>query len=173
MQWRAFLLRPEPEPRPLEAFTEYTTRWARPGGMEPRATFNTWSGAHQPPSHSIPSAVAGKVAALLGADELRAYKDALFAAYFTQNRTISDRAVLLDVAVEAGLDRARFDRTWHEHEDALLREVWLDYRTAIEADITGVPAVVLDRTWLIPGAVDTEQYVEAIEHALTQRAFEG
>ena len=165
VEWRAFLLRPEPEPRPLDKFTEYTKKWITPGGLEPRAVFNTWSGDHAPPSHSIPSAVAGKVAATLSEADFRAYKDALFAAYFTENRTISDRDVLLDVAAEAGLDRERFERTWRENEDELVHAVWLDYRLAVQSNITGVPAVVVDRTWLIPGAVDTVEYVAAIDRA--------
>jgi predicted DsbA family dithiol-disulfide isomerase len=163
--WRSFLLRPEPEPRPMEKFVEYTKHWERPAAMEPRATFHTWSGEHEPPSHSFPSAVAGMVASGLAADAHRRYSDRLFRAYFTENRTISDRTVLLDVAAEAGLDRAEFDRRWNEQEDELTKEVWRDYATAVQSGINGVPAVVVNRRWLIPGAVDVEQYREAVAHA--------
>ncbi len=169
VEWRAYLLRPEPEPRPLDKFTAYTEKWATPAGLEPRSVFRTWSGEHQPPSHSFPSAVAGKVAGVLGHDAHRAYKMRLFEAYFTENRTISDRDVLIDLAGEAGLDTAEFDRIWRDQEDELVAEVWRDYTTAVQSNITGVPAVVLDRKWLIPGAVDTEEYVAAIEKVREMR----
>jgi predicted DsbA family dithiol-disulfide isomerase len=165
IEWRSFLLRPEPEDRPLEAFTRYTEKWARPAEMEPRATFNTWSGRHEPPSHSLPSSVAGKVAGTFGPEAERAFHERLFPAYFTENRTISDRGVLLDVAGEAGLDAAEFDRRWDAEEAELTKQVWRDYATAVQSGIQGVPAVVVNRRWLIPGAVDVEEYRRAVAHA--------
>lgn len=163
--WRSFLLRPEPEPRPMEKFVEYTHHWSRPAAMEPQATFHTWSGEHQPPSHSLPAAVAGKVASGFGAPARAAFSDRLFRAYFADNRTISDREVLLDVAAEAGLDRSEFDRRWDDQEDELTKQVWRDHATAVQSGISGVPAVVVNRRWLIPGAVDVEQYREAVTYA--------
>jgi predicted DsbA family dithiol-disulfide isomerase len=161
-RWRSFLLRPEPEERPLEAFRRYTEKWERPASMEPRARFNTWSGEHQPPSHSLPSSVAGKVAESFGPQAERAFHDRLFPAYFSENRTISDRSVLLEVAGEAGLDPVEFDRRWQADEDELTREVWRDYATAVQSGIQGVPAVVVSRRWLISGAVDVEEYRQAV-----------
>ncbi|MEA3215159.1 MAG: hypothetical protein QOJ19_1315 [Acidimicrobiia bacterium] len=163
--WRSFLLRPEPEERSMEAFTEYTTKWERPASLEPRATFHTWSGEYAPPSHSFPAALAGKVAAGFGRDQRREFSDRLFRAYFTENRTISDRSVLLDVATEAGLDEAHFDRRWSEQEDELIKDVWRDHATAVQSGINGVPAVVVNRRWLIPGAVELDQYREAVAYA--------
>jgi predicted DsbA family dithiol-disulfide isomerase len=163
--WRAYLLRPEPQPRPREAFTDYTRKWERPGSLEPRARFTTWSGEHAPPSHSLPAALAAKVAGRLGDDAARAYRAALFPAYFTDNRTISDRTVLTQLAGEAGLDVDAFERTWHEQEDELLREVWQDYSTAVGSGITGVPAVVVNRRWLLSGAVEADQYRAVIAQA--------
>ena len=63
------------------------------------------------------------MAGVLGHDAHRAYKARLFEAYFTENRTISDRDVLIDVAGEAGLDTAEFDRIWRDQEDELVAEV--------------------------------------------------
>jgi predicted DsbA family dithiol-disulfide isomerase len=165
LEWRSFLLRPEPEDRPVEAFRRYTEKWARPASLEPRARFNTWSGDQSPPSHSLPSSVAGKVAESFGPAAERAFHERLFPAYFSENRTISDRGVLLDVAAEAGLDPAEFDRRWARDEDELTRAVWRDYATAVQSGIQGVPAVVVNRRWLIPGAVDVEEYRRAVAHA--------
>jgi predicted DsbA family dithiol-disulfide isomerase len=164
-EWRAYLLRPEPEPRPLDAFTEYTRKWERPGALEPRARFTTWTGEHRPPSHSFPAALAAKVAASLGPEAGRAYRQVLFPAYFTDNRTISDRTVLTDIAAEAGLDADAFERAWHDHETDLLTEVWRDHGTAVQSGIGGVPAVVVNRRWLVSGAVEADQYRSVIAQA--------
>ena len=165
VEWRSYLLRPEPEARPMKKFADYTQSWKNPAELEPRATFNQWDGSSQPPSYSLPSAIAGKVAATQGPEAYRAFSDRLFKAYFTENRTISDRGVLLSVAAEAGLDRDAFDRHWIENADELKKAVFSDYVTAVESEITGVPAVVVDRTWLVPGAVDAQNYRDLIAQA--------
>lgn len=171
ISWRSFLLRPEPEARTLEAFTKYTTSWERPAGMEPRAPFATpWSGEHAPPSHSFPSSLAGKVAETFGAEAFEAFAMALFRAYFVEHRTISDRDVLADVAAAAGLDRTEFGRRWADNETELTKAVWRDYATAVQSGINGVPAVVVDRQWLVPGAVDVDDYGRVIAKALEARA---
>lgn len=164
--WLSFLLRPEPEPRPVEQFIEYTTKWANPASLEPRTRFNTWSGDNAPPSHSFPSALAGKVAATFGNEARDAYSMRLFEAYFTENRTISDRDVLLAIAAEAGLDRAEFDRRWRGDEDDLTQQVWGEYRLAAESGIRGVPAVVVNRRMIVSGAVEVEAYQDAISQVL-------
>ena len=158
VDWHSYLLRPEPEPRPLEEFTAYTRKWQRPGSLEARATFNQWSGQNLPPSHSFPSALAGKVAGTFGAAAQHAFSGRMFEAYFTENRTISDRAVLTDIAVEAGLERAAFELRWNEQETDLVKEVWRDYTTAVQSGIRGVPAVVVNRRYLVSGAVDVREY---------------
>lgn len=167
--WQSFLLRPEPEQRPMEKFTDYTRSWSRPAGMEPKATFSTpWSGAHDPPSHSLPAAVAGKVAATFGPGAATVFRHRLFTAYFEENRTISDPSVLADVAVEAGLERDGFERCWAERETELVREVYREHVTAVQSGISGVPAVVVNRRYLLPGAVDVDDYRRAIDQALSE-----
>lgn len=168
IDWRSYLLRPEPEARPMKKFAEYTQSWKNPAELEPRATFNQWDTSSQPPSHSLPSAMAGKVAASQGPEAYRAFSERVFRAYFTENRTISDRGVLLAIATEAGLDRDAFDRYWIENEEEIKKAVFSDYVTAVESEITGVPAVVVDRTWLVPGAVDTQHYRDLIAQAKAQ-----
>ncbi|MEE9414619.1 MAG: hypothetical protein V3V01_04985, partial [Acidimicrobiales bacterium] len=93
IEWKAFLLRPTPEPRPMDKFIRYTESWARPAELEPAATFNQWSGEHEPPSHSLPSAIAGKVAAGFGPELFEKFHWRLLESDFTENRTVSDVAV--------------------------------------------------------------------------------
>src|SRR5882672_5018991 len=55
VEWRAFLLRPAPEPgRTLERFRDYTRSWLRPAGEPDAPEFRTWASDEGPPSHSIP-----------------------------------------------------------------------------------------------------------------------
>ena len=123
VEWRSFLLRPNPEERSRDQFRDYTMSWARPAGMEPAASFtHPWQG-DAPPSSSGPSAVAGKVAASFGGDAERRFHRALLEAYFTHNRTVSDTDVLFDVAAAVDLDPAEFSERYHDQYRPLLREV--------------------------------------------------
>lgn len=169
LEWKSFLLRPEPEPRPLEQFRAYTERWARPHAMEPSCEFHPWASDTPPPTHSVPAAVAARVARHFGDDAERRYHDALFHAYFTQNRTVSDRAVLVEIAAEIGLDRAEFDDALSRYGEDDQRAVFADYHEAIELGIHAVPAVVFDGRYLVQGAVEVDDYERVIERARTER----
>lgn len=157
------MLRPEPEERTMEKFTRYTESWERPGSMEDRVTFNQWSGENEPPSHSMPSSAAGKVAATFGPEAARAFHHGAMRAYFTENRTISDRSVLLDIAAEAGIDRAEFQQRWEANEATLIGEVINEHNEAIGAGISAVPSLVVGERYLVPGAVDVADYRQVIE----------
>lgn len=161
--WRSFMLRPEPEVRPVEKFAAYTKSWERPGSMEPNVTFNPWPLDTEPPSHSMPAAVAGKVAALFGPEAYKAFHHGAMKAYFTENRTISKRSVLLDIASESGIDRAEFEKRWDEEGQNLLNEVVDEHNEAINAGITAVPSLVVGEKYLVGGAVEVDDYREVIE----------
>ncbi len=162
IEWRSFLLRPAPEERYLLEFTKYTMSWERPGSMEPRASFNEWSGGHEPPASSVPSAVGGKVAESFGAEKFAAFHHGMLNAYFTENRTISDVDVMVDVAEKAGIDPTEFLSRWHHNGDALVKQVAADHQQASMAGITGVPAVVVDGRYLVTGAVEVDHYQEVL-----------
>lgn len=169
VNWWTFMLRPEPEERSLEKFTSYTKSWERPGSMEPKTVFNEWSGQNDPPSHSMPSAIAGKVAESFGPDSYQAFHHAALKAYFTENRTISDRDVLLEIAGEAGLDKVEFDARWQSQEQKLISAVVSEHNQAIGVGINSVPSLVVGERYLVPGAVDVETYREVIEQFKRER----
>jgi predicted DsbA family dithiol-disulfide isomerase len=163
VEWRAFLLRPVPEERTLEEFTRYTERWARPASMEPATTFRTWSGEHPPPSHSMPSAVAGKaVLHGFGADAFDRFHLALMHAYFADNRTISERSAILDVARSVGLDVAALAASLDANGAALEAEVIGDHRAALGLGISAVPTVVVEDEYVLQGAMTLEQYRKVV-----------
>ncbi len=163
LEWRAFLLRPFPEERSLEQFTHYTERWARPASMEPATTFRTWTGEHPPPSHSMPSAIAGKaVLRSFGDAAFDRFHLALMRAYFAENRTISERTVILDVARSVGLDAAKLEATLDGDGAPLEAEVIADHRAALAQGISAVPTVVVDDEYLLQGAMTLDQYRKVV-----------
>ena len=74
LDFRAFLLRPEPRPafgseehaaRALERFRRYTTSWERVAAEPDAGEFRVWASNAGPPSHSIPAHQVAKAAARL------------------------------------------------------------------------------------------------------------
>ena len=163
LTWRSFMLRPEPEERSAEEFAAYTKSWERPASMEPTVTFRPWATDNPPPSHSLPSAVAGKVAASFGPEPYRRFHHRAMAAYFTENRTISDHSVLLDIAEESGFDRHEFLRRWEDRGEELLQQVVVEHNEAVGAGINAVPSLVVGERYLVSGAVDVADYRQVIE----------
>jgi predicted DsbA family dithiol-disulfide isomerase len=164
IEWRAFLLRPHAEERSLDKFTQYTERWMLgPGAAEPDAPFRVWSGEHEPPSHSMPSAIAGKaVVHEFGTDGFDRFHLALMRAYFADNRTISDRVVILDVAAAVGLDADALAARLDASSDALEAEVIADHKDALAHGIAAVPTVVINDEYMLQGAMKLEQYQRVI-----------
>lgn len=98
-----------------------------------------------------------------------ALKHALFGAYFTDGRDVSDPTVLADLAETAGLDRA-------EAETVLASEAYTDEVRQAEMlwrsrGINSVPAIIIDGRYLISGGqpIDTfEQVIRKIAEADAQ-----
>ncbi len=104
---------------------------------------------------------------LAGASGLAdAAKERLLRAYFTEGRPIGDRATLVELATEVGLD------------PTVVRQVLesQDYAEAVRADeeqaraygINGVPFFVLDGRYGTSGAQPTEVFTEALTQAWTE-----
>lgn len=150
LEFRAFLLRPEPRPEPeseehraraLEKFRLYTKSWERVGADDDAGQFRVWQTDEGPPSHSIPAHLVAKAAARVGRDAFARMHERLLRAYFVENRDISAESTLRALWGELALAPAAFE----EHRDpALLREVLSQHNEAIALGATGVPAVRLD-----------------------------
>ena len=87
-------------------------------------------------------------------------KLALFEAHFNQRRRIGEREVLLDIAEEAGLDREAAAAALDDEE--LARKTRVEERAAMEMNITGVPAMIVEGRYMIPGAQPPEAYANAL-----------
>ena len=97
-------------------------------------------------------------------DQQTALKLALFTAYFTDQANISDDAVLLDVVEQVGLNRAEASAilTDRRYAAAVDGEVahWQDQ------NITGVPAFIVNGTYMIPGAQDAATFGRVLDRVL-------
>ena len=96
-----------------------------------------------------------------------ALKRALFAAYFTDGRNVSDREVLIDVATQVGLDPQRAREVLAS--DRYANEVRERVRFYGEHGIQAVPSVIINNKYLLQGG----QPVEVFEQALRKIAAES
>jgi predicted DsbA family dithiol-disulfide isomerase len=98
-----------------------------------------------------------------GGGRQAALVERLFHDYFTVGAVVSDPAVLVAAAGSAGLDEGRASEVLTS--GAYTEQVRDDREQAVEAGISGVPAFVVNRDWLIPGAQDTERLVQLLQRA--------
>ena len=110
----------------------------------------TWAGALEEPEQAEATGIQ------------TALKLALFTAHFTDNRDVSDRATLVEIAASVGLDAARAAAilAGDEFGEMVRAEeaYWADN------NVTGVPAFILGGRMLIPGAQDPEVFIRVIEN---------
>ncbi len=130
-----------------------------------------YSGAGEPPKAMIWNTFAAHKLlkwALVeaGSDVQNRLKLALFDAHFQQRRTMSDPEVLVDVAASLGLDpaaaRAALD------DEALGVIVRHEEAQAWDMNISGVPAMLVQGKFLIPGAQEPEVYVQALRRVVAK-----
>lgn len=97
-----------------------------------------------------------------------ALKLALFKAHFTDGRDVSDHETLVAVASSVDLDERRA-------RDLLETDLYADEVRATEAEwedrfITGVPAFIFNRKFMIPGAQDSDVFANIIENKVLRKA---
>ena len=92
---------------------------------------------------------------------------ALFVAYFSEGRLLSDHQVLREVAVSAGMDARRVDRVLGS--SAFSEQVRADEAAALELDVMGVPYFLINGAWPVPGAQDVETMVAILRRACSRQ----
>ena len=101
-----------------------------------------------------------------GAAAQNRLKLALFDAHFQQRRNVSDPDVLVDVAVSLGLDpagaRVALD------DPALGQIVRSEQAQAYDMNISGVPAMIVQGKFMIPGAQEPEVYAQALRRVVAK-----
>lgn len=98
-----------------------------------------------------------------------AMKERLFRAYLTEGRSLGDRATLVELAGEVGLEesaaRAALD------SDTFAAGVRADEARARSLGITGVPFFVIDEKYGISGAQPAEVILGALRQAWREKAM--
>ena len=136
----------------------YSFRYAGEGEPPPQRMRNSFL-AHKLLTHTL---------AAHGPEAQTRLKLALFDAHFQQRRDVSDSEVLVDIYAALGLPR-------HEAEVAFADPVLGDRVRAEEAqawdmNISGVPAMLVNGKYLIPGAQDPETYANALRRVVAKDA---
>ncbi len=95
-----------------------------------------------------------------GSEAQTRLKLALFTAYFQDNRDVSDEEVLLDIVGQTGLDPEDGREVLNDPDNEAAVRAHLDHW--IEQGISGVPAIIFDGKYLVPGAQEAETFVNVI-----------
>ncbi|MEK6710767.1 MAG: DsbA family protein [Nitrospinota bacterium] len=170
IQYRVFMLRPEPDPSAV--FNEHRRAgWARAGAGPDAGDFHPWESEGPYPNCSLPSAEAGIAVRGQGPEAWDRFHLNLLRAFFTENRNVSDVSVILDVAGKSGVDVALV-------RDALesgvhRRQAFAEYTEAVGQGVTGIPSVAVNDKALLVGAVPIEQYRAVIESILATGDLPG
>ena len=170
VEWKAFLLRPEPKAPNQAKFVEYTKSWLRPAEAEPNANFTVWATDNAQPSSSIPAHVAAKAVAAVAPDAERSFHRRLLSAYFTENLTISDFAVLTGLANELGVNESDLLDYIRTNETQLTQTVIDEHNEAINLGINAVPTTLLGNVLPVPGAQEVDSYEMWIKRMIERQS---
>ena len=95
-------------------------------------------------------------------------KKRLMRAYFEEGRNVGDRAVLVDIAREAGMDAAVVEALLAT--DADVAETRTEIETAQQMGVTGVPCYLLEGRYAVMGAQDPAVLADAIRQISAAKA---
>lgn len=95
----------------------------------------------------------------------RATVERLFAAYFGEGRLLADHPTLVELADEVGVEGAADLLA----TDALTDEVLADEADAVDLGISGVPAFLLDRRFMVNGAQGVAEMLDVLQRAWARR----
>lgn len=97
-----------------------------------------------------------------------AMAEELFSAYFTGSADIADPDDLIELAAEAGVDRAEAEAV--ARGDRFADRVRADCVEATTLGLSGVPAFIIDRSLLVSGAQPPEVMLGALDQAAAASA---
>jgi predicted DsbA family dithiol-disulfide isomerase len=164
IQWRAFELRPEPTPM-FDPNSDYIQRGWRLSILPMAAERNLKK--IQFPKFTPRSRKAHEAAKFAESKfMLHEFNDAVYRAHFELGLDIENEAVLLDVAMAIGLDKADLQQALENK--SYLQKVLDDEAQAAEIGISAVPSFVIhgaDQAYLVSGAQPFSVIREAILEA--------
>ncbi len=130
--------------------------------LEPRADFQPWATQNAPPSGSLPAQIAHKVVLSEWPEMAMDMHYRLLKAYFSENRTVSNWDVLADLVSSIGGDSDHFLSVVQEKREIFTNTVISEHNEAINQGITAVPTVLINNVLPVPGAQETETYINWI-----------
>lgn len=181
IRWRSFELNPQMPPEGEEQEAHLQRKYGRPAeeGARIRGQMKaiadsagvslSWEGEgpdgeEAPPAMMWNTRDCHKLLAFAleqaGPQVQTALKLALFRAHFNERRKLGDRDVLLDIAASVGLHRAAAKAALDDPD--LEARVLAEEAQAWDMNISGVPAMIVENKFLIPGAQGPEVYVNAL-----------
>jgi predicted DsbA family dithiol-disulfide isomerase len=166
VRWKAFPLRPEPDPSVRFQGTYRAQAWRRCQAMaEPDGIrFEMWSRPDYP-NWSVPALEAAHCVARQGPEAFERLHLRLYEAVFTRGINIADRGELLGVVEESGADMTRVRE---DLASGVARAaVWQDYEDALAGDgVRAIPTVIVEHGPRLTGLVPAAEYRRAIESTL-------
>lgn len=112
--------------------------------------------------HSRAAHVGAKYAMAQGETVGKAFHDAVYKAYWERAQDISQVDVLVPLAESVGLDAGSFRAALADA--TYIAQVEQDEGEALTMQISGVPALVFERKYLIPGAQPYEELVRVVDY---------
>jgi predicted DsbA family dithiol-disulfide isomerase len=164
IEWRAFPLRPEPDPSASFTGTYREQAWRRCQTLaqDDGVTFRPWTAATYP-NWSLPALEAAKCVARQGAEAFERLHLRLYEAFFTHGRNIAVRDEVVSIVRESGADMERFAADYAS--GAARDEVLRDYEAARATHgVRAIPTVVVGARRLV-GLTALAEYRKAAEEA--------
>jgi len=163
IQWKAFPLRPEPDPSVAFKGTYREEGWRRCGAMAAGdgITYTPWP-RDDYPNWSLPALEAAKSVEIQGAQVFERLHILLYEAFFSRSINIAKPEELVEIVKESGADMPRFLRDWESGaaRDAVAR----DYEEALTRDqVRAIPTIIVEGGRRLTGLVDLPTYRKAIE----------
>ncbi|MBI4641751.1 MAG: DsbA family protein [Candidatus Tectomicrobia bacterium] len=172
IRWKSFMLRLEPPERQkidLKELREWLKKsWGQVMGQEESGIFHFWESDEPFPTHSIPPLEAAKCAQLQGEEAFERYHALLLKGFFQENRDISDRRVLIDLAERCRLDVEQFARNYDRRTQQ--KTILSEFFEAIQRyKVDGVPTAIFENSRIVVGAVPREVYRKIINNLLDSK----
>jgi predicted DsbA family dithiol-disulfide isomerase len=163
IEWRAFPLRPQPDPSATFRGTYREEGWRRCGAMSAPdgIRFVPWA-RDDYPDWSVPALEAAKCVALQGEGAFERLHLELYRAFFERGINIAKPAELIGVVEESGADMRRFraDLETGVGRAAVGREF---ERALTEDRVRAIPTVIVSGGARLTGLADIGEYRKAIE----------
>lgn len=98
---------------------------------------------------------------------VEAFNDALFDAYFTHNHVLTDFELLTKIAADCGVDPNQAREVLES--DLYANDVRYDEKEAQMRGVHGVPYMVFDGEFAVPGAISTEDCKKVVLEMLSRK----